>query len=357
MSKSSPEPTPLRVVIAPEGRFRLNARNMFLTYPRCLQAKEVALERIVTQFGAELAYAVVCQEHHEATVLDGVGGTHLHAVIGFHKPKNFRDPHCLDFVAMQHGDYKSRKGSLKQALTYLTKEDKSPAVYGLVLADILAGKDSVYENLAKMILEAPDLDEAMSQILQEHPGQFLNHQRKLQEFTDAVRRDRKRHVEATTGSVLINGEKIEIGAQRTHRQKQYYISGAPGIGKTSILNKLREAGFRGFAIPYDGHWEEWDDEAYDFGYADEFLGQVKITEMNAFLDGAEFAMNCRFKRKVKKKNIPVFVLSNVDLYDQYKSVPDMVSAAFQDRFITIKLMQYPNVEVTIDQSEPEIRSI
>ncbi len=55
--------------------FRINAKNLSLTFTKCNQSKEVTMTKLRALFPSTLKYAIICQEHHED------GDLHLHLAI------------------------------------------------------------------------------------------------------------------------------------------------------------------------------------------------------------------------------------------------------------------------------------
>jgi len=330
--------------------FRLYAKQFFLTFPQCETPKQVASERIVRHFGDNLAAYAIAAEHHAPTESDPVGGPHLHILLHLNNRTQFKKPDCFDFITESHGNYQTQKGSLQKVAEYLTKEDKEPLCFNIDLEAAKAKKQSKFDQIALMVQDG----KTMEDIEMEHPGFVLNHKRKLEEYYDFQEKKRaKKVVRPGPHELIVNGVTIEIGTKRPYRQLQYYIHGPHGIGKTSLITRLTEAGFRGYHLPYNGHWEEWSDDEYDFAYADEFHSQIKITEMNQFLTGEAMSLCCRFKNKKKLKNVPVFILSNHRLDTQYPNVPAAGKAAFWSRLMEITSDTFLEVELNpIHQTPP-----
>lgn len=101
--------------------FRLNARNLFLTYPRC-GAKSLCFEFLKDKFSDCLEYLLVAEETHES------GEPHLHCVIALSRKVDYKNPRCLDFEDW-HGDYKAAR-DLDASITYCRKEDSDPLTWG-----------------------------------------------------------------------------------------------------------------------------------------------------------------------------------------------------------------------------------
>lgn len=92
-------------------QFRINARNIFLTYPRCHSTKEELLEYLK---GFDISYAVISKETHQD------GTPHLHAVIGFDKKRDFRNDRVFDF-GVHHPNIQSCR-NLNQSIEYVKKD-------------------------------------------------------------------------------------------------------------------------------------------------------------------------------------------------------------------------------------------
>jgi len=322
--------------------FRLHAKQYFLTFPQCETSKQVVAERLVAKFGYELSCYAIAAEHHAATEQDPIGGPHLHLMVHFKEKKFFGRPDCFDFLCEKHGDYQTQKGPISKVAEYLTKEDKEPLCFNIDLEAAKAKKASKFDTIAQLVREGKTFEE----IEEEHSGFVLNHKRKLEEYIEFHEKKRaKKVVRPLPHELIVNGVTIEIGTPRTYRQQQYYVSGPPGTGKTSLITRLTEAGFRGYAIPYNGHWEDWSDDEYDFAYADEFNSQVKITEMNQFLTGEAMSLNCRYRNKKKLKNVPTFIISNRNVMDQYPNVPTTIRQAFLSRLMEITTVTFLEVEL------------
>lgn len=101
--------------------FRINARNLFLTYPNC-GAKQECFTFLKRRFDADLRYLLVAQETHES------GEPHLHAVVCLSRKINITGASSLDFNG-HHGDYKAAR-DLAASITYCKKDDPVPLTYG-----------------------------------------------------------------------------------------------------------------------------------------------------------------------------------------------------------------------------------
>ena len=101
--------------------------------------------------------------------------------------------------------------------------------------------------------------------------------------------------------------------KRKHRQKQLWIQGPPGIGKTKMMKKLRKLySLTIYNWPKDERW--WDlygDGQYDIIMLDEFRSQKMITDLNPILSGDPVTLSRRGMAPVEKRDkLPVIIMSN-----------------------------------------------
>lgn len=99
--------------------FRINVKQLSLTYPQCNLSKEKVLEFLQDKLQSRVIkeYLIV-QEIHED------GNPHIHCFICLEKEFSSRSPTCLDILDF-HGNYQGTKN--KQSwIEYLLKSDKEP---------------------------------------------------------------------------------------------------------------------------------------------------------------------------------------------------------------------------------------
>lgn len=103
-----------------KGEFRICARNIFLTYPKC-EAGKTALQAFLLD-KLELDYCLIVKEYHED------GSPHLHALITAKNKFDTKNPTCFDFMSF-HGNYQAARNT-DHIRTYLLKYDNEPLEYG-----------------------------------------------------------------------------------------------------------------------------------------------------------------------------------------------------------------------------------
>lgn len=71
--------------------FRMNAKNVFLTYAQCGITKEAMQDYLVNLEGDRIAWMVIAREKHAD------GNPHLHVQIQYEEARNVRNPAHYDF--------------------------------------------------------------------------------------------------------------------------------------------------------------------------------------------------------------------------------------------------------------------
>lgn len=123
------------------ARYRINARNIFLTYPRCLLDKQTVLDKLVDLMKPR--YAVVSLEKHED------GTPHLHALLCLNKKVDIRNERYFD-IQGYHPNIQSAK-HLGKTKNYVCK-DKDIIEYG-EFSESKRGPNRI-----------PELDDGMSKL-------------------------------------------------------------------------------------------------------------------------------------------------------------------------------------------------
>lgn len=137
------------LVDSSKGAFRFSARNVFLTYPRCLLTKDtlvMGLKGFIDKKGLKISFLCVAQESHKD------GTPHFHVMVCFADNKKFdtRNPRVFD-IEGYHPNIRSVR-SLQAVRDYLLKEDPSPYVEGELpasRASFGASYDLMLQRLAR----------------------------------------------------------------------------------------------------------------------------------------------------------------------------------------------------------------
>ena len=300
--------------------FRLQAKNLFLTYPKCNVEPSICLENIKKKFGEDLLWAVVGQETHAD------GDLHLHCAIALNRKLRTRDPRFCDELTGKHGDYLAMKSQVG-SVTYVTK-DGNYVSHGINVKEFLAnGKMKKSTRMAVTVYQHGI--EACNKI---DPGFTLMHLKRLADYKNwcdiqelkTLKPEGK--FQATTASSNMSVMEVvgwlndNILCDRQFKQEQLYIYSPPNMGKTSLINKLRELGIRVYDMSKEKFYCSYDNGLYDLIVLDEFKGQKCITELNQWLDGSQFPVPRKgLAPIVKKENLPIIICSNYSVEQAYRN--------------------------------------
>lgn len=302
--------------MADSGRrkLRINAKNLFLTYPKNDLEPVDVMNKIIEHFGMEeISYICVGQEEHKDKTL------HLHACVCLKEKCDIKDAGPLiESWGGKHGNYRNAR-SVSNVLQYCIKG----GVYVEKGERPTEAKQKISSRVAEGVRSGLNLD----QLDEMDPGYYMMNMKRINEYHQLHSRKRLKQTPPRPPLVLSKfGHQIEIGLPREHKQKQYWIYGPPDTGKTSMILDLLQEGFRGFQIPENNDFSAYDD-LYDFAYIDEFNGQLTIQFLNKWLEGTHQWLNTKGGSTQKTKNIPTFIISNLPPDRVYwKSNPEIFQA-------------------------------
>jgi hypothetical protein len=135
-----------------------------------------------------------------------------------------------------------------------------------------------------------------------------------------------------------------IRQPRALRQKQLFVIGLPGCGKSSMILRL-EKYLRIYYLPMHEDWyDEYEDDKYDVIVVDEFHPVKEVTFMLKLLDGQPLYM----KRKgmtalLKRQKIPIILMGNHHPSTMY--VADHV--AWMDRLQVVDVPQFEKLHCVL----------
>ena len=94
-----------------------------------------------------------------------------------------------------------------------------------------------------------------------------------------------------------------IKQPREFKQKHLWITGSPGIGKTTLLEALRYSLNTCEPEQASHYWDGYSDST-DLVIFDEYRGGKTIRDLNAFLDGSRQTLTVRYGNIRKMANPP-----------------------------------------------------
>lgn len=364
---------------------QMTGTNWFLTFPRNDTPKELVKERLLSAQRIQIKGFLIAQEQHQD------GGLHLHIGLWLHK-KATVPPNYFDFVAGKHGNY-LRMRSGYGTFNYLTKADTTPISYGLVpvpgskvAKQQIANKQAMSatsgprskSNLSITITTAIQSGCSEREVHDIDPGYFLREKRKIQEYITWWDSQQANTKSLSWKELTYNGEDINtrlivdwlnlnIKKSRAFKQEQLYISGPMNSRKTSLLLKLSDY-LRTYEIPVEDFYDLYPHPEPELLWMDEFKGQKTIQFLNLIAQGAPMTLRIKGAQKMKLKNIPLIVLSNLTIAQCYhkavEKTPHLVEA-LQTRFLEVTLTEpldldnivWPTQENTVVQPAMEQSAI
>ena len=215
-----------------EPAFRLSAKALFLTYPRCPIDKEECITQLRNILGVEnTVYIVVGMELHAD------GEPHLHAVCILRTRCNYRDPYRLDLYGADqtryHGNYVGSR-NVVAAIAY-TKKDGNFAEYGECPPQYLSRDDRKQTlNAVAQLRSERELSEYL------YLNRLSHDERVLTRYWNASKKARKSLARFNLDSFNVPADLIEA-VNTTHQQdKALVIIGPTGIGKTQAVLSLTQ---------------------------------------------------------------------------------------------------------------------
>nr|QXP07706.1 MAG: replication associated protein [Arizlama virus] len=337
------------------GTFSLHGVNLFLTYPQCDASSDLVEAALRTKL-KHFKWAIIAREAHAD------GHTHLHCFVHQSKPCNLTSPTCLDLVLpgglTRHGDYRVARDP-KAALDYVCK-DGNLRCCDITLEAARASFTAAgrKRTATELIVEEMEAGKPLTVIARDHPEHatfVMLHFKQLKHFYTESILDKIQlpliFVKAQTkfpptrwDSAICQWLNKNLLQDRIRSQPQLWIHGPTCHGKTTLKNTLEES-LRTYTVPNEDFYDSYSDTSYDLIIFDEFNHEKKITWMNSFVDGSTCPLRQKGDQTIKKKNLPVIVLSNKSIAECYSRTPDGILATIRRRFLEILLEAPMEVEI------------
>lgn len=353
--------------------FRIRAKSLFLTYciPKADEAKYlVTKENFIAklydrlQSTEPIPYILLARESYK----DREDAFHYHCVVVFGRTRLFRSSRFADIEytpvgtgaagglqpeqrkqgCVFHGNYMATR-NLSRALTYAKKEHDFIEEGHLPEEpdEERAKKQKLSDEVAEHIRKGG----SVSTIAREYPGFALQNLHKCVSFKhfvensiyeDKIPWDTVLKTELpqdlTSGELeVVAWFKANIMQYRPLRQKQLWIKGPIGCGKTTFATLL-DRFLRLFTMIYETEYMEgYEPNMTDLCILDEFRGQKTLTFLNSFIDGSIKKYNVKYSYTTKRKNHPVIFMSNFSPTECYAKANDLTLDAFCDRLTIVEI--------------------
>ena len=341
---------PMPLVTAPivAKSFRINAMNIFCTWPQCDEDKGTVLARIMAWRNVE--WAVVCKEDHHET-----DGTHLHAIIHLTKRCNIHSSAILDAFAGKPGHYETAK-NLKQSTQYIIK-DGDWVANGIDVPKFLKEKKSAKSAVIAEMIKA---DVPIAEIMDKESGFYLLHSRQIRQFK--AEWTAMKEAKTLTGYIVVkqwgmtaaeteigcwlNGN-MQAGQIRPLGRPQLFVYGPTAVGKSHMCEQLARMVKTYFATSCEKFFDGLDD-SYDLLVLDEFHSQHTITFLNQLLDGQRMVIPQKGSQFHKQRNIPIIMCSNYSpqecfakVYEEHRDHYDAFVRRLKVVHITARIDLWP----------------
>lgn len=304
-----------------QSNFRLNALQVFLTYPQCDLGLDDVLKRLQLILALKdtliLEYVIAHELHND-------GHPHRHVYLKLNKKNNWINANCFDLGAY-HGNYQGVR-SKENTIKYVTKGNDYITNIGPYI-DTLDRKDKK-KNVAKRILGGDKLVD----LVKEDPSLLFGYKRLKENLTNYFQdlADER----ARLPPWLPNPWGKLLPTKVAKKKRHYWIfSDQPNLGKTTLFAQPLAAEFRVLLKAGDfTYWNIRGDE--ECIIIDEYNTPcLKWSTLNSMADGLfEYRVIYTGLRRLETRPI-IIILSNQHLTTLY---PNM-NIYLLERFNVIKL--------------------
>lgn len=200
--------------------FRFNAKNVFLTYPKCEATKEDLCGALRNWDPRPIAWCIAREEHKDGT-------HHLHALVGYGAKVNIRNERHWDFSGYHPNIGPAR--SIGASLAYLRKEDPEPVIVGFEPGggSKRSRDDGKYVELAR----GGDYGGALAEFIGRYPKEYTLQKVRVEENLRAMgKKSRGLRYQLDQFQDVAEGWKRE--------EKALLLHGPSGTGKTEYARAL-----------------------------------------------------------------------------------------------------------------------
>lgn len=220
-------------------KFRLNAVNLYLTYPKCPvplnEALAILQHKLITPVVKD--YALVREFHED-------GSPHLHAFIKCGRKANILSQTHLDLNyedSIYHGNYQTAK-SPNSVLSYILKDIKRRDDINLLSSPGISDRIDLLGNWLELgqavisLAEEGKMSAAINLYKTERPLDFIKNKSRIEKSLNELRMSKLGYNIKFDYSKFIIPEELKTMIDAYNENKTLVIIGSPGIGKSSWLN-------------------------------------------------------------------------------------------------------------------------
>jgi len=295
----------------------------------------------------EVKEAIICIEDHGKEEgskghEDGQDpGRHIHMCFKLDKKHCIKNPNFFDQLLGKHGDIQTCR-DYKACQIYCNK-DGNVITHNVDIEAVIEStrtkKGVRHETVVNFIKK--DLDQKKIPTLREVDEQFggyvIQHENKVSSYIKLQHKFLQEQKQPYHGidmnKVLMESANNPVltdlvswlnknlpPAHRPHKQKQLWLHGPAGVGKTRLQGQLKQY-FNTYQVANEEKWWSGMDYTTEIIMFDEFTGYKCLSDMKRLLEGSDFPMPQKGEQPfVKTKNIPVIICSNSTPEQVYHNV-------------------------------------
>jgi len=233
-----------------------------------------------------------------------------------------------------------RSEKSKKSLAYLRKEDQDPLEFGERKGEG-SPKSSVSTEIATLILGG----KTTRDLIKSHPGFVLMNGTKINNFQSSIATMNGLTSGEKAASVSYTGVDMDTKAivdwisknflaPRNFKQKQLFCWGPPDHNKTSLMLLVGGIFSLYWVATLEDFFNDFNEDIHDAMVFDEFVTR-DLPTLNKILEGGVARLRTKGGQVVKKKNIPVIILSNAPPERWYRG--NLLLPAFLSRIEIIEL--------------------
>lgn len=338
------------------GKFRLNCKKLFLTYPQNNTTREYVAQQIVKMFGDNILGYWIGRERHKN------GEWHLHVGILLNDKVNIIGANTLDKLADKHGKYFSMT-SPQKCLTYCTKTDTEAILWGTAI--------EMKKNLAPKTLNF---------LLELEKGASLNDLRKNPEFKPMFFNKRKNIFEyqydhqqmlkkesrkewilldmewqfpTFSDKVIASWLNDNLFKKRVIKQRHLWIQCPTNYGKSVLVTWLKQFCVT-YHVPLGEDFYDFYDDNHDLIVIEEYKKSncKPATWLNEFAQGTDMNIRKKTTQRMKEVNVPIILLSNYRPEQIYKKMFEKDSVG-RDAFLQRWMVISPTQRLCISEDHQE----
>jgi len=369
--------------------YRIDSLTFLITVPQWEgeETLQELLDQTVSWFGEkgrEVKEAIIAIEDHGKSEKakgheEGEDpGRHIHACVKLDKKICTRNTAYFDTLYGKHGkvetcrDYKACQIYCNKDGNVITKNVDIEAV----IESTRTKKGVKHETVANFIRKK---ERTIKEVDQKFPGYMIQHQGKVKDYCLLQESFRSAETEPYYGIdqaktmmlgrdnpaliQLVSWLNENLDKPREYRQKQLWLHGKSGVGKSTLINELTRY-FNAYHVASEDKWWSGMDSTKQIILFDEYTGYKTISDMKRLLDGSIFPMPQKYATQpfIKRKNIPIIICSNSTPEQIYHHVKEEKPQEFEPLMerltvieLTVKGTQVPWLKAppVLDESPDE----